>query len=243
MNVQSGIAADAPALERHLARADISDDLDAYGAAILPALLTPDQCQSMLDLLADPLLPPTPRIAEPGVLGTGTYRFFNAPLPDAIVALRSALYAHLAPIANAWNEQMGFPQRYPAVQTEFLHMCRNARQSRSASTVLEHAAGQLSFLHQDLHGDLIFPLQAMILLSQPGRDFAGGELVITEQRPRMQTRPEVISLKQGDAAVLAVSNRPVSGSRGTYRVLLRHGFSKVRKGRQCVLSILFHDAA
>jgi hypothetical protein len=229
MKAQPNPLSDVPIMD------SMSKDLDAYGAAVLPALLPVEQCEAIAGLHADS--------SYPRAFGTGTYRHFNYPMPQMITRLRTAFYSRLVPIANAWNERMELGERYPRTHSEFLQMCRANGQTQPTSMLMEHTVGQRSLLHQDLYGGLTFPLQVLILLSQPGMDFAGGEFVVTEQRPRMQTRPEVVSLKQGDAVVLAVSNRPVSGTRGTYRVLLRHGFSKVREGRQHALSVVFHDAA
>jgi uncharacterized protein len=221
----------------------ISTDLDAYGAAVLPGLLGADECKVVNSLFVDPTLSRTSPIAEQRGWGNGDYRYFRYPMPALIHGLRTALYPHLAPIANAWNERMDLAERYPTTHREFLQVCHRAGQALPTSALLEHVVGQQSLLHQDLYGDHIFPLQVSILLSQPGEEFIGGEFVITEQRPRMQTRPEVVTLNRGDAVILAVSNRPVTGTRGSYRVNLRHGFSKIREGQQRALSIVFHDAA
>lgn len=221
----------------------IVEDLNAYGAAILPGLLSADECISAAELHIDPALTSLPPVESQRAWGNGDYRYFRYPMPEFVSELRTALYPQLVPIANVWNEQMNVAQRYPRTHQAYLQLCRNAGQTLSASMLLDHAAGQQCLLHQDVYGDLAFPLQVIIALSRRGEDFIGGEFVITEQRPRMQTRPEVVTLNQGDAVVFAVSNRPVTGTRGTYRVNLRHGFSKVREGRQRALSIVFHDAA
>jgi hypothetical protein len=174
--------------------------------------------------------------------GRGEYKYFSYPLPDLIGRLRTALYPQLAPVANEWNERMGIDTRYPAKHKEFLNLCHAAGQLRPTPLLLQYDPGDYNCLHQDLYGDLAFPLQVAILLSEPGNDFSGGEFVLTEQRPRMQTRPEVVPLRQGDAVAFAVHHRPVNGTRGTYRVNLRHGVSRLRSGRRYTLGLIFHDA-
>lgn len=249
MKAQLDLSAREAISDRYLARIAqypwdrIAEDLDAYGAAVLPGLLSVDECTAAAELRTDASLTPIPPAADQRAWGNGDYCYFRYPVPDFIGGLRTALYPHLAPIANAWNERMEIAERYPRTHQMYLRACHNAGQTLSTSMLFDHAVGQQCLLHQDVYGDLTFPLQVVILLSRPGKDFAGGEFVITEQRPRMQTRPEVIVLNQGDAVVLAVSNRPVTGTRGTYRVNLRHGFSKIQEGRQRALGIIFHDAA
>jgi hypothetical protein len=175
--------------------------------------------------------------------GRGEYRYFAYPLPTLVEQLRTALYARLAPIANAWHERMGSNVRFPPIHAEFLQRCHSAGQLRPTPLLLQYGPGDYNCLHQDLYGEQVFPLQVAILLSSPGNDFAGGEFVLTEQRPRMQSRVEVVPLTQGDAVVFAVNSRPVQGARGSYRVNLRHGVSTVRSGRRQTLGIIFHDAA
>lgn len=221
----------------------ISEDLDAYGAAVLPGLLSADECVGAAELFTDRKLSNVPSVEDQRSWGNGAYRYARYPMPTLISDLRTAIYPRLAPIANVWNEKMEIGERYPIAHKEYLDICRRAGQTVPTSMMLEHVTGQQSLLHQDIYGEQAFPLQVAIMLSQRGTDYAGGEFVITEQRPRMQTRPEVVALNKGDAVVFAVSNRPVAGTRGTYRVNLRHGFSKVREGRQVALSIIFHDAA
>ena len=174
--------------------------------------------------------------------GKGEYRYFKYPLPDLIGGLRTALYPRLAPIANEWNERMGVDQRYPETHADFLKLCHDAGQLRPTPLLLQYVPGDYNCLHQDLYGDLAFPLQVAILLSEPGKDFTGGEFVLTEQRPRMQSRAEVVPLRQGDAVAFAVHNRPVRGTKGNYRVNLRHGVSRVRSGQRHTVGIIFHDA-
>ena len=169
-------------------------------------------------------------------------KYFAYPLPGTIEALRVALYPRLAPIANRWNEAMRVDARYPATLADFLQRCHDAGQKRPTPLLLQYGEGDFNALHQDLYGELAFPLQVAILLSEPGRDFSGGEFILTEQRPRMQSRAEVVPLRRGDGAVFAVHNRPVQGSRGVYRVNLRHGVSRLRSGQRHTLGIIFHDA-
>jgi hypothetical protein len=174
--------------------------------------------------------------------GQGEYRYFDYPLPDLVRDLRTALYARLAGVANAWSERLKREQRFPPGHAAFLERCHDAGQTRATPLLLHYRAGDYNCLHQDLYGEHVFPLQAVILLSEPGQDFEGGELLLTEQRPRMQSRAEVVPLRQGDAAVFAVRERPVAGKRGTYRVTMRHGVSRVRSGLRHTLGIVFHDA-
>jgi hypothetical protein len=174
--------------------------------------------------------------------GQGEYQYFGYPLPEIVSGLRSAFYPQLAPIANRWNGQMRIDSVYPATHAEFLSRCREAGQDRPTPLLLQYQAGDYNCLHQDIYGEHVFPLQVAILLSQPGTDFGGGEFVMTEQRPRMQSRPEVVPLQQGDAVIFAVSHRPVQGTRGIYRVNLRHGVSRVRSGKRHTLGVIFHDA-
>jgi hypothetical protein len=175
--------------------------------------------------------------------GRGEYRYFAYPLPALIVQLREAFYVRLAPGANRWNERLGLEARFPATHAEFLARCHAASQTRPTPLLLRYGEGDYNCLHQDLYGEQVFPLQVAVLLSQPGADFEGGEFVMTEQRPRMQSRVEVLDLRQGDAAIFAVSHRPVQGARGSYRVNLRHGVSRIRSGERHTLGVIFHDAA
>jgi len=174
--------------------------------------------------------------------GKGEYRYFKYPLPALLGSLRTALYPRLSDVANAWNERMGIDRRYPETHAEFLKLCHDAGQTRPTPLLLQYASGDFNALHQDLYGELAFPIQVAILLSEPGRDFTGGEFVLTEQRPRMQSRAEVVPLHQGDAVAFAVHNRPVQGTKGNYRVNLRHGVSRLRSGQRHTLGIIFHDA-
>ncbi len=175
--------------------------------------------------------------------GRGEYKYFADPLPQLIVDLRRNLYPRLAPIADRWSATMGLDARYPATHEEFLERCRAAGQTRPTPLLLRYGPGDYNCLHQDIYGSLVFPLQVAILLSQPARDFTGGEFVLTDQRPRMQSRAEVVNLTQGDGVIFAVRERPVQGARGAYRVNMRHGVSRVRSGERFTLGIIFHDAA
>jgi hypothetical protein len=174
--------------------------------------------------------------------GRGEYKYFADPLPDPVHSLRTVLYPPLAVIANRWNAAMGIATRYPDAHRDYLDRCHKAGQSKPTPLLLQYGPGDYNCLHQDVYGEHIFPLQATVLLSRPGEDFEGGEFVLTEQRPRMQSRAEVVPLGQGDAVIFPVRQRPVAGSRGTYRVTMRHGVSRLRAGRRHTLGIIFHDA-
>ena len=220
----------------------LASELDAYGSAVMPALLSSEECA---DIAA--LYPHVEHFRSHVVMarhgfGKGEYRYFRYPLPDLISGLRTALYPRLAAVANDWNARMGVAQRYPADHAAFLQLCHENGQTRPTPLLLQYGPGDFNCLHQDLYGDLAFPLQVAILLSQPGEDFTGGEFVLTEQRPRMQSRAEVVPLTQGDAVIFAVHNRPVQGTKGHYRVNLRHGVSRLRSGKRHTVGIIFHDA-
>ncbi|RKG57478.1 proline hydroxylase [Corallococcus sp. AB011P] len=218
-------------------------ELDARGCAVLEQLLTPDECEALALLYdVDDAFRSRVVMARHG-FGRGEYKYFDHPLPEVVTELRTALYPCLAPIANRWNTAMGIDVRYPDVHADFLARCHEAGQVRPTPLVLRYGEDDYNCLHQDLYGEHVFPLQVAILLSEPGRDFTGGEFVLTEQRPRMQSRAEVVPLRQGDAVVFAVHHRPVQGTRGTYRVNLRHGVSRVRSGMRHTTGIIFHDAA
>ncbi|WP_092277894.1 MULTISPECIES: 2OG-Fe(II) oxygenase [unclassified Duganella] len=229
----------------HVAALDwqgIADQLNAYGYAIIPGLLTADECRDMAAHYAQPQLFRSRVVMSQHGFGSGEYQYFRYPLPSMISALRNALYGPLAAIANRWHELMDLPERFPADHADFLARCHAAGQQRPTPLLLEYRAGDYNCLHQDLYGEHVFPLQAAVLLSQPGKDFEGGEFVLTEQRPRMQSRVEVVPLKRGDMVIFAVNHRPVQGTRGIYRVNLRHGVSRLRSGSRHTLGIIFHDA-
>ncbi|SHN26707.1 hypothetical protein SAMN05192549_106338 [Duganella sacchari] len=220
----------------------IADELNVHGYAILPGMLTADECAAMAAQYAQPQLFRSRVVMAQHGFGRGEYQYFRYPLPSTIAALRQALYGPLAAIANRWHELMELPARFPAEHNEFLARCHAAGQQRPTPLLLEYTAGDYNCLHQDLYGEHVFPLQAAVLLSQPGKDFEGGEFVLTEQRPRMQSRVEVVPLKRGDMVIFAVHQRPVQGTRGVYRVNLRHGVSRLRAGARHTLGIIFHDA-
>ena len=232
-----------PVATGRIAWPTVGAELDAHGSATVGRLLSPQQCRSLSALYASEE-PFRSRIvmAQHG-FGRGEYKYFAYPLPPIVEALRTALYPPLVDIANRWNDAMGVAVRYPAQHAEFLERCHRAGQTRPTPLLLQYAAGDYNCLHQDLYGEHVFPLQLTLLLSEPERDFTGGEFVMTEQRPRMQSRAEVVPLAQGDAVIFAVNERPVRGTRGTYRVKLRHGVSRVRSGRRYTAGIIFHDAA
>ncbi|WP_395672509.1 2OG-Fe(II) oxygenase [Inquilinus sp.] len=217
-------------------------ELDQHGAAVLPALLRPEECQAIAALYPEDRAFRSRVVMARHGFGRGEYKYFAYPLPDPVAGLRAALYPRLAPVANRWNERMGIATRYPQRHEAFLQACHAAGQTRPTPLLLQYGPGDFNCLHQDLYGDLAFPLQVAILLSEPGRDFTGGEFVLTEQRPRMQSRPEVVPLRQGDGVAFAVHHRPVAGTRGDYRVNLRHGVSRLRGGQRHTLGVIFHDA-
>ena len=217
-------------------------DLDAYGWAMFKGLLSADECALIAGLFSDSHKFRSHVIMAQHGFGRGEYKYFSYPLPDLVAGLRTAMYPHLAPIANRWNESMGMKVCYPDSHALFIERCHQAGQARPTPLLLQYASGDYNALHQDLYGEHVFPLQVAILLSEPERDFTGGEFVLTEQRPRMQSRAEVVPLRQGDAVVFAVNHRPVQGTRGTYRVNLRHGVSRLRSGHRHTLGIIFHDA-
>jgi hypothetical protein len=221
----------------------IAGELDAYGCAMLDALLSPQECRALARLYPHDALFRSRVVMGRHGFGRGEYKYFSYPLPDAVASLRDTIYPRLVPIANRWNAAMGSEVRYPDTHAAFLQRCHAAGQSRPTPLLLQYGAGDYNCLHQDLYGEHVFPLQVAVLLSEPGRDFSGGEFVLTEQRPRMQSRVEVLPWRQGDAVIFAVHQRPVPGTRGSYRVNLRHGVSRVRSGHRHTLGIIFHDAA
>ncbi len=218
-------------------------DLDSQGAAVVAGLVQPDACRELAAQYSrDDLFRSRVVMARHG-FGRGEYRYFADPLPATVERLRTALYPALVPVANRWHEAMGLPVRFPDRHADFIARCHAAGQTRPTPLLLQYGCDDYNCLHQDLYGEHVFPLQVVVLLSAPDRDFSGGEFVMTEQRPRMQSRPMVLPLRQGDAAVIAVHHRPVQGTRGVYRVNLRHGVSRVRSGQRHTLGVIFHDAA
>jgi hypothetical protein len=220
----------------------VERDLDAYGNATLEGLLTPEECAMLAGLYADEARFRSRVVMARHGFGRGEYQYFAYPLPELVAGLRAALYPPLAQVANRWNEGLRIDVRYPPDHASFLERCHRAGQERPTPLLLQYGPGDYNCLHQDLYGEHVFPLQVAILLAEPGRDFTGGEFVLAEQRPRLQSRPEVVPLRQGDAVAFAVHHRPVEGSRGSYRVTLRHGVSRLRSGHRHTLGIIFHDA-
>ena len=220
----------------------IAQHLDAHGWALLPKLLTASECATMAGLYTDERLFRSHIVMARHGFGRGEYKYFTYPLPDKVTTLRTALYPRLAPIANRWSASLGLHDRYPDAHGDFITRCHHAGQTRPTPLLLQYGEDDFNALHQDVYGELVFPLQVAILLSEPDADFTGGEFVLTEQRPRMQSRAEVVPLRRGDGVVFAVRNRPVQGTRGVYRVNLRHGVSRLRSGRRHTLGVIFHDA-
>ncbi len=217
--------------------------LDAVGCAVIGPLLDPAACAALIACYDEERHFRSRVVMARHGFGRGEYQYFGYPLPEPVAALRTSLYVRLAPIANAWNEAMGLQVRYPAEHAAFLARCHAAGQTRPTPLLLRYGPGDFNCLHQDVYGEHVFPLQVAFLLSDPARDFSGGEFVLTEQRPRMQSRAEVVSLRQGEGVAFAVRHRPVRGARGVYRVTMRHGVSRVRAGSRHTLGVIFHDAA
>jgi uncharacterized protein len=220
----------------------IGKGLDDEGSALLPGVLSAQECEALAALYGEESLFRSRVVMGRHGFGRGEYKYFSYPLPSLIQGLRTALYPRLAPVANRWNTAMGIAVRYPENLRDFLERCHGAGQHRPTPLLLQYGEGDFNCLHQDLYGEHVFPIQVAILLSEPQRDFTGGEFVLTEQRPRMQSRPEVVPLRQGDGVAFAVHHRPVQGTRGTYRVNLRHGVSRLRSGQRHTVGIIFHDA-
>src|SRR5919202_5345896 len=221
---------------------DVTSHLEGQGWETIEKVLDTDQCRAIAGLYDDDERFRSVVVMARHGFGQGEYRYFGYPLPPLITALRSALYARLTPLANRWNEGMGVAVRYPDTHSEFIARCHQAGQSRPTPLLLRYGSGDYNCLHQDLYGEHVFPFQVTFLLSEPMHEFTGGEFVLTEQRPRMQPRAMVVALREGGGGVFAVSQRPVHGSRGMYRVNLRHGVSEVRSGRRHTLGVIFHDA-
>ena len=221
----------------------IATQLDVAGCAVLPRLVTRAACHELAELYAADEPFRSRVVMSRHGFGRGEYKYFAYPLPPLLAELRPALYPHLAPIANEWSRRLAEARRYPASLEEFLASCHAAGQVKPTPLLLRYGPDDYNCLHQDLYGEWVFPLQLTVLLSEPQRDFTGGEFVLTEQRPRMQSRVEVVPLGQGDAVIFAVHHRPVRGTRGDYRVNLRHGVSRVLSGRRYTLGLIFHDAS
>lgn len=220
----------------------VSKELAEYGNAVLPGTLTSEECDALASLYTSDKHFRSRVEMERYSFGRGEYKYFHYPLPELISGLRTAFYSHLAPIANQWNESLNINVRYPKEHADFIHRCHQAGQLRPTPLLLKYGPGDYNCLHQDLYGEHVFPIQITILLSKPGRDFSGGEFVLVEQRPRMQSRAEVIPLEKGDAVAFAVHHRPVQGKRGYYRGTFRHGVSRIRAGQRHTLGIILHDA-
>lgn len=220
----------------------VEHDLDARGSAVIEKLLTPAECATLTALYPEEGIFRSRIVMAQHGFGCGEYKYFRYPLPDIVSDLRTEVYPRLVPLANCWNEAMRVDMRYPAKHADFIERCHAAGQVRPTLLLLRYGPEDYNCLHQDLYGAQAFPIQFTVLLSAPNRDFTGGEFVLTEQRPRMQSRPEVVPLGQGDAVVFAVHHRPVQGTRGVYRVNMRHGVSRLRSGQRHTLGIIFHDA-
>ncbi|MFJ2484578.1 2OG-Fe(II) oxygenase [Pseudomonas sp. NPDC087639] len=222
--------------------ASLEQQLDQDGCAIIRSLLHGESCDRLSGLYSQTEPFRSQVIMARHGFGRGEYKYFRYPLPTTVERLRTALYPRLVPIANRWHERMGLPTRFPPTHAAFLQSCHSAGQLRPTPLLLQYGPQDYNCLHQDLYGERVYPLQVAILLSEPGHDFTGGEFVLTEQRPRMQSRPQVLDLKKGDAVIFAVNQRPVKGVRGDYRVTMRHGVSRLHSGKRHTLGIIFHDA-
>lgn len=232
-------------IEQRIATIDwqqVSKDLDAEGHAIIKHVLSAGECEELSGLFQSDELFRSRVVMERHRFGRGEYKYFKYPLPASVAGLRTVVYPQLVPIANRWNELLGIDARYPAQHADYIERCHRDGQYKPTPLLLQYGTGDYNCLHQDLYGEHVFPLQLAILLSEPERDFTGGEFVLTEQRPRMQSRPMVVPLRQGDAVVFAVHHRPVQGAKSVYRVNLRHGVSRIRSGHRQTLGIIFHDA-
>ena len=237
------VEADVTARVRSIDGSALEGELDAQGWSVVRDLLTSAECSEIASLYAQDVGFRSRVVMARHGFGKGEYRYFSYPLPPLVQNLRTALYPRLAPLANRWHERMGMSVRFPAEHAEFIARCAASGQSRPTPLLLQYGTGDYNCLHQDLYGEHVFPLQLAVLLSEPATDFCGGEFVLTEQRPRMQTRAAVVPLTKGDAVVFAVNSRPVHGTRGDYRVKLRHGVCKITEGHRHTLGIIFHDAS
>jgi uncharacterized protein len=241
----SAAPARLPAVSRRVGEIDWGRgavDLNTHGWAMAGGILTPQECRSIADMYDDESRFRSHVVMARHGFGSGEYKYFSYPLPEIVVELRTELYSRLALLANTWNEAMGIDVRYPEAHADFVSRCHKAGQKRPTPLLLRYGAEDYNCLHQDLYGEHVFPFQVAFLLAEPGTDFTGGEFVLTEQRPRMQSRVEVVPLRRGDGVIFAVHNRPVQGTRGVYRVNLRHGVSRLRSGRRHTLGVIFHDA-
>jgi hypothetical protein len=236
---ETGIAERVAALDWRAATAA----LDLCGFTTLPAVLDPQECRALTALYPEDAPFRSRIVMQRHAFGQGEYKYLRYPLPPPVEALRQALYPRLAPLANLWHERLGIAGRFPPTLDAYLAACHAAGQQRPTPLLLHYEAGDYNCLHQDLYGAFVFPLQATVLLSAPGGDFAGGEFVLVEQRPRAQSKAEVVPLAQGEAVVFAVNHRPARGTRGWYRLAMRHGVSRIRSGRRTTLGLIFHDAA
>ncbi len=220
----------------------VSQDLDSQGNALVENLFSPEECRAIASFYREDKVFRSHVIMGRHGFGRGEYKYFSYPLPDLLADLRTAVYPHLVPVANRWNQAMRIDVQFPERHAEFIARCHKAGQCRPTPLLLQYGVDDYNCLHQDVYGEHVFPLQLAILLSEPGADFTGGEFIMTEQRPRMQTRPMLVPLRQGDGVIFAVRHRPVAGTRGTYRGNLRHGVSRIRSGHRHTLGIIFHDA-
>jgi hypothetical protein len=239
-----GVNTRTPSIPKRVAALDwdaMAADLDKYGVTTLKAVLTPEECRSLASMYErDDSFRNTIVMARHG-FGRGEYKYWSYPLPEIVSDLRTSLYPPLASVANRWNTSLKIDLTYPETHAEYLDRCHRAGQTQPTPLLLSYNKGDWNALHQDVYGENVFPIQVAFLLSIPGQDFTGGEFVLTEQRPRMQSRAEVVSLEQGDGVAFAVSHRPVQGIKGTYRVNLRHGISRLRSGHRNTMGIIFHD--
>src|SRR6267378_5764711 len=222
--------------------AQVSSELDSHGSAVIARLISASECARLVACYADDERFRSRVVMARHGFGRGEYKYFRYPLPEPIAGLRSRLYPQLAAVANRWNKAMGLRARFPDEHAAFIRRCHAAGQRKPTPLLLRYGDGDYNCLHQDVYGEHVFPLQLTILLSEPGRDFTGGEFVLTEQRPRMQSRAEVVPLGKGDGVIFAVNHRPAQGAGGSYRVKMRHGVSTIRRGQRATLGIIFHDA-
>ena len=245
--VDVGLPTGVPeAVDAHIAAIEwvaLVNTLEERGHGVIERLLAPDECAALAALYTDEAAFRSRVVMARHGFGRGEYKYFRYPLPPLVAALREAIYPHLVPLANRWNQALGIDVRFPPTHAAFIRRCHAAGQRRPTPLLLQYGPDDYNCLHQDLYGEHVFPLQVAVLLAEPGRDFRGGEFILAEQRPRMQTRAQVVDLRQGDAVVFAVHHRPVRGTRGFYRVNMRHGVSEMRAGHRHTLGIIFHDAA